>query len=225
MHFSGLSSCFSCLLNAINFKLHFFPNLQTGGNLDDLLQDIELLSRDILNMQYENQKFHSQCDLNYDGSHPSLTEGMSKKPPYRSEMNLLLSFDGNTQKITSVPPAALPAVVSPTMPPCPPLQDLLQDLVQTQETPPPTLPQQMELLPPMLPYTDFQSIQTKSCPKSLQLLPPLPLPPPPPPLPPTPQNDSNQPMPQESTKSTVPDSSRAPAIPVLVTITFSPTFF
>lgn len=53
--------------------------------------------------------------------------------PYRTEMNLVLSYDGQKSKYTT----------SPTMEP---------DKAQEPSTPPPNLPQAMKLLPNKLPY-------------------------------------------------------------------------
>lgn len=53
---------------------------QTGGNLDELLQDIEFLSKDIEDLQNKNK---SDTSLN-----------QSKKKPFRSEVSLVLDFPG-----------------------------------------------------------------------------------------------------------------------------------
>ncbi|KAG4075822.1 hypothetical protein HA402_003648 [Bradysia odoriphaga] len=108
---------------------------QRGGNLEDLLQDIELLSSDIQQMQKQNQQYHSHLSLNRlptsNDTIPKPKSNLLQNKAFRSEMNLMLSFEGDQPKIT-------------------PLAST------TQDSPPPTLPNPMILLPPTLPYTGFE---------------------------------------------------------------------
>lgn len=67
--------------------------------------------------------------------------------PFRSEMNLMLSFDGDQTKITP--------------------------LVSTQDSPPPAIPNPMNLLPPTLPYIGFNEEHTKPGPESTAPLDPV----------------------------------------------------
>lgn len=72
-------------------------DFQTGGNLEELLFDIEALSRDIMDLQ-------TQCTN-------SPTDNEANKKPYRSELNLVLSYndeyrgssDANSQVTPPVP--------------------------------------------------------------------------------------------------------------------------
>lgn len=74
---------------------HTHTHLQTGGNLDDLLHDLDNLSVD-----------------------HSLALGGEKRRKQRSEMNLILSHDGAISSISSTPvtPAAIPISVDTPSP-------------------------------------------------------------------------------------------------------------
>lgn len=89
-------------------------------------------------MQKQNQQYHSHLSLNRlptsNDSIPKPKSNLQDKP-FRSEMNLMLSFDGDQPKITP--------------------------LVSIQDSPPPTLPTPMNLLPPTLPYIGFKEEFTK----------------------------------------------------------------
>lgn len=113
---------------------------QRGGNLEDLLQDIELLSSDIQQMQKQNQQYHSHLSLNRlpTSNDTILKPNLLQTKPFRSEMNLMLSFDGDQPKIT----------------------------ISTQDSPPPTIPNPMNLLPPTLPYIGFKEEFTRPGPES-----------------------------------------------------------
>lgn len=115
---------------------------QIGGNLEDLLQDIELLSTDIQQMQKHNQQYHSHLSLNrLPTSNDTIPKpNLLQNKPFRSEMNLMLSFDGDQPKITP--------------------------LFSTQDSPPPTIPNPMHLLPPTLPYIGFKDEFTRPGPES-----------------------------------------------------------
>lgn len=117
-------------------EINFF---QRGGNLDDLLQDIELLSSDIQQMQKQNQQYHSHLSLNRlptsNATIPKPKSNLLQNKPFRSEMNLMLSFDGDQPKITP--------------------------LVSAQDSPPPKVPNPMNLLPPTLPYIGFKEEFTR----------------------------------------------------------------
>lgn len=117
---------------------------QRGGNLDDLLQDIELLSSDIQQMQKQNQQYHSHLSLNRlptsNDNIPKPKSNLLQNKPFRSEMNLMLSFDGDQPKITPLPSA--------------------------QDSPPPKMPNPMNLLPPTLPYIGFKEELTRPSPDS-----------------------------------------------------------
>lgn len=82
-----------------------------------------------------------------------------KRPLYhhRSEMNLLLSFDGDTQTITPI--SSLPLCDTTLLQQQSPL--IIDDnIINMETTPPPQLPQPMLLLPSTLPYTtDFNNIE------------------------------------------------------------------
>lgn len=117
-------------------------------------------------MQIENnQKYYSQYSLNHlptisNGNDNNIYETIddivaakNKNPLYhhRSEMNLLLSFDGDVQKITTVS-AAMPETIDP--------ENQVIDDNANDTTPPPQLPQPMQLFPPTLPYAnEFNNIQ------------------------------------------------------------------
>ncbi|XP_063696878.1 GATA zinc finger domain-containing protein 14 [Culicoides brevitarsis] len=68
-----------------------FRNFQTGGNLDELLQDIEFLSKDIEDLQNKNK---SDTSLNNCSG--------SKKKPFRSEVSLVLDFPNNNNNNNSL---------------------------------------------------------------------------------------------------------------------------
>lgn len=118
-------------------KIVFF---QRGGNLDDLLQDIELLSTDIQQMQKQNQQYHSHLSLSRlttsNDTIPKPKSNLLQNKPFRSEMNLMLSFDGDQPKITPIVPS--------------------------QDSPPPTMPNPMNLLPSTLPYIGFKEELTRA---------------------------------------------------------------
>lgn len=84
--------------------------------------------------------------------------GNCTKPPYRSEMNLVLTFDGTKNTITSVAKADEPSSLSPDQqsvtPPPPP--NTPSPNVTHQDSPPPVIPAPMLLLPDTLPYVEFQ---------------------------------------------------------------------
>lgn len=94
-------------------------------------------------MQKHNQQYHSHLSLNRLPTTNDTNDTISKpksnllqNKPFRSEMNLMLSFEGDQPKIT-------------------PLESTSQD------SPPPTLPNPMILLPPTLPYTGFEEDLTR----------------------------------------------------------------
>lgn len=121
--------------------------------MDDLLLDIEHLTKDLTQMQLANTRYQSAKDL----SQPTNDDwGTSSKPPYRSEMNLLLSFDGATPTITSVTPATEPEQPTIETKPTPPVPPNTPSLNSThQDSPPPIVPAPMTLLPITLPYVEF----------------------------------------------------------------------
>lgn len=87
-------------------------SFQVGGNLDDLLSDIENLSQDIYQLQLKNKNYHSDEQINFHPDiltagpttlmssqlSPSLTSmqqqmhDINNKKPFRSEINLVLSI-------------------------------------------------------------------------------------------------------------------------------------
>lgn len=118
--------------------------MQVGGNLDDLLQNIEHLSQDIIQMQHENQKITSKYNLTANTSEKSLANRtdstlltIQQAKPYRSEMNLMLCFDGNNPKIVPMENES---------------NETAPATANKQDTPPPFLPKPMNLLPTTLPY-------------------------------------------------------------------------
>lgn len=108
------------------------------------MQDIEILSTDIQQMQKQNQQYHSHLSLNRlpttSDSIPKPKSNLLQNKPFRSEMNLMLSFDGDQPKITP--------------------------LVSIQDSPPPSVPNPMNLLPPTLPYIGFEEELTRPCPEA-----------------------------------------------------------
>lgn len=74
---------------------------QTGGNLDELLQDIEFLSKDIEDLQNKNK---SDTSLN-----------QSKKKPFRSEVSLVLDFPGGNNN-SSVSQIETKPIIHPVPP-------------------------------------------------------------------------------------------------------------
>lgn len=117
---------------------------QVGGNLDDLLQNIEHLSQDIIQIQNENQKITSKYSMTTPSNEKpvisttnSTLSTIQQAKPFRSEMNLMLSFDGNNPKII-------------------PIENETNETTSTNanklDTPPPLIPNPMNLLPSTLPY-------------------------------------------------------------------------
>lgn len=96
-------------------------------------------------MQKQNQQYHSHLSLNRlptsTDTIPKPKSNLLQNKPFRSEMNLMLSFDGDQPKITP--------------------------LISNQDSPPPTLPNPMNLLPSTLPYIGFKEELTRPCPDSL----------------------------------------------------------
>ncbi|CRL01678.1 CLUMA_CG014897, isoform A [Clunio marinus] len=85
-------------------------SFQTGGNLEELLYDIEALSKDIMNLQ-------TQCSS-------STNDNENVKKPFRSELNLVLSYpqgEGNSQDMNN----------SDNTPPIPTPMDIIHPLSHT----------------------------------------------------------------------------------------------
>lgn len=127
--------------------------LQVGGNLDDLLQNIEHLSQDIIQIQEENQKITSKYNLVKSVSDKTTeiattdTTGstiLQQSKPYRSEVNLMLCCDGINQKI-------MPVENDHT-------DDTTLVTANQLDTPPPYVPQPMNLLPATLPYVASDAV-------------------------------------------------------------------
>lgn len=95
-------------------------------------------------MQKQNQQYHSHLSLNRlptsSDTIPEPKSSLLQNKPFRSEMNLMLSFDGDQPKITP--------------------------LISIQDSPPPTLPNPMNLLPTTLPYIGFEEELTRPCPET-----------------------------------------------------------
>lgn len=134
-------------------------------------------------MQLENQRHcRSQYDLHHvyadDDAVFSNNDGYETIPvarlPYRSEMNLLLSFDGAVPTITTIPPTfGSEATLAPSQtPPTLPVTHLEGD------TPPPAVPEPMFLLPNTLPYIEFKDTRLPLSALNGTLPPPPPPPPP-----------------------------------------------
>ncbi|XP_037047807.1 uncharacterized protein LOC119082384 isoform X2 [Bradysia coprophila] len=129
-------------------------NFQVGGNLDDLLQNIEHLSQDIVQMQQENQKITSKYNLVKSESEKAMeiakdSTGSTiqhQSKPYRSEVNLMLCFDGSNQKIIPVENDGTDKTPLAT-------ENQL-------DTPPPYVPKPMNLLPTTLPYIASDDVAT-----------------------------------------------------------------
>lgn len=109
--------------------------------MEDLLLDIEHLSNDIEQMQFENNRIYEQPKF------PNNIDGMPH--PYRSEMNLILSFDGSKssfvekKNVTSEEPSMTSTAYG-----------------EKSGTPPPKIPIAMELLPNTLPYVKKDATMT-----------------------------------------------------------------
>lgn len=99
--------------------------MQTNINLDDILQDIEHLSKDLEKMRFQNNKIYE-----------SPSEAMYQQP-YRTEMNLILTIDGDQPKFTEKVQSQYDNVITDT---------------DYTDTPPPSIPSAMKLLPNTLPY-------------------------------------------------------------------------
>lgn len=84
----------------------FKYSLQTGGNLDELLQDIEFLSKDIEDLQNKNK---SDTSLN-----------QSKKKPFRSEVSLVLDFPAGNNNNSSLSQVSSQIETKPIIHPVPP---------------------------------------------------------------------------------------------------------
>ncbi|KAJ6649923.1 hypothetical protein Bhyg_05164 [Pseudolycoriella hygida] len=120
-------------------------HFQIGGNLDDLLQNIEHLSQDIIQIQHENQKItskYSMTPITTDRATINTTDStlstIQQAKPYRSEMNLMLCFDGSNPKIIPMENETNETASSAN--------------ASKQDSPPPLVPNPMNLLPTTLPY-------------------------------------------------------------------------
>lgn len=118
--------------------------------------DIEHLTKDLTQMQIDNTRKKQPKDLDESANDDW---GNSSKPPYRSEMNLVLSFDGTNNTITSVTAVEEPILLTSdpsnsSTPPPPPNTPSLN--LSHQDSPPPVVPAPMVLLPVTLPYVEFQ---------------------------------------------------------------------
>lgn len=119
-------------------------SVQVGGNLDDLLQNIEHLSQDIMQIQHENQKITSKYNMTaittekpMVNTTDSALSTIQQAKPYRSEMNLMLCFDGTNPKIIPIENET---------------NETTSAIATKQDTPPPLMPNPMNLLPTTLPY-------------------------------------------------------------------------
>lgn len=108
-------------------------------------------------MQIDNSRKQQPSDLD-ELANDDWGNCTSTKPPYRSEMNLVLTFDGTSNTITSVttaedppPPISDPNSSTPPPPPNTPSPN-----ISHQDSPPPVIPAPMLLLPDTLPYVEFQ---------------------------------------------------------------------
>lgn len=122
--------------------------------MDDLLQNIEHLSQDIIQMQHENQKITSKYSMAAITSEKPLVNTtdstlstIQQAKPYRSEMNLMLCFDGSNPKIVPIENETT---------------ETASATVNKQDTPPPFLPKPMNLLPTTLPYIASDVVNTSS---------------------------------------------------------------
>lgn len=106
-------------------------------------------------MQIDNSRKQQPRDYEESGNDDW---GNCMKPPYRSEMNLVLTFDGTNNTITSVSTNEDPIVLTPETnsitPPPPP--NTPSPNISHQDSPPPIVPAPMLLLPDTLPYVEFQ---------------------------------------------------------------------
>lgn len=68
-------------------------SFQTGGNLDDLLQDLEMISKDIDELQVKNK---ARSDTSLD----------QNKKPFRSEVSLVLDYPGDNLTIAPISSAS-----------------------------------------------------------------------------------------------------------------------
>lgn len=100
--------------------------------MDDILHDIEDLSKDIEQMQFHHNEI-------YDGS-DAIVDTYNEQP-YRTEMNLILSYDGHQSKFTEKSQH----------------QNSFVSESENTDTPPPNVPHAMELLPNTLPYVIMEN--------------------------------------------------------------------
>lgn len=152
-------------LRATTFEytyVNILSDFQTGGNLEDLLLDIEHLSHDLEQMQFENNRI-------YDEFGAQLLKA-DQAQPYRSEMNLILSFDGakptfteeknDTSREKSRINQCSSSVGSSN------ISQKSKDVVNNLETPSPKIPQAMNLLPNTLPYIKKSDKKPQTSPQS-----------------------------------------------------------
>lgn len=128
--------------------------MQVGGNLDELLQEIEGLAEDVaqIDLSSPSSAHEGRTDrgahLNCSSYSPSSNPALHKT--FRSELNLLLIVPSETTTTAAVDGGCnrlLPPVHNTTT-----VGQSSSDL-----TPPPNLPEPMSLLPATLPYLDFKS--------------------------------------------------------------------
>lgn len=145
---SGVLFQFEFLLYIRSVSLAF----QVGGNLDELLQEIEGMAEDVAQIDLNSPSSAHEgrpdrgAPLNCCSYSPSSNPALHKT--FRSELNLLLirpsdpSVDSGGKRLLTAPPVHNSATVGQSS----------SDL-----TPPPNLPEPMNLLPATLPYLDFKS--------------------------------------------------------------------
>lgn len=101
---------------------------QSDVALDEILHDIEDLSKGIEHMQFHNNRI-------YEGN-----RGDEMQPPFRTEMSVILSYDGTQKKLVEKQQAVLVPRADNNI------------ATDGPDTPTQTLPRAMKLLPPTLPY-------------------------------------------------------------------------
>lgn len=90
-------------------------------------------------MQKQSQQYHSHLSLTTSNDNIAKPKSnLLQNKPFRSEMNLMLSFDGDQPKITPI--------------------------ISAQDSPPPTVPNPMILFPTTLPCIGFKEEFVKSTP-------------------------------------------------------------
>lgn len=109
---------------SINVSQQHFISFQTGGNLEELLLDLEAISRDIMNLQVTSPTSLPSANTE--------TEVINVKKPFRSELNLFLSYPPPAELNES---ASSPENTDNNMPSLPEPMELITPITSTQNNP------------------------------------------------------------------------------------------